>query len=278
MRIGNCRVPALVLGLLSFAGCAPDVRPTGESMKTISQALEDSSSWTPAAVMLAKRNARAALKLTDGRVLVIGGTDNPSETAEWYDAGKNTWTRINVPNNVVIPANNVCRPALVQLESDLVLVVSQDSAWSFDIGKDVWKSFSLAAGMCTPQAIALGGEKALIWTGSAAGDAYLYDSGTITPTASLPAPKQGDWSGAAVIRLNDGRVLISGGSGNTEAVLYDAADANTWVPAGSMFFGRSRHAVALMPNGNVLAAGGDTTGPYMSEWSDTVEIFDFSTR
>lgn len=277
MRIGKRCVLALVLTSRGFAGCAPDAPQPIESIRSAPQALETSSAWTSAAVMLAKRTAHASFKLADGRVLVVGGTENPSEAAELYDADKNTWSRITLPSDVVIPGDIQCRPALAQLASGLVLVVSDKTVWSFDL-KTKWTTYNLPVSTCTPNAIALTGEKALIWVNTDMGDAFIYDSGTITPTLPMPSPMQGNWLDAAVLRLNDGRVLISGGHGeNTNAVLYDDADPNSWIPAGNMFFGRFGHAVALLPNGNVLAAGGNASGPFPGAWNDTVEVFDVAT-
>nr|WP_249344527.1 kelch repeat-containing protein [Corallococcus exiguus] len=62
-------------------------------------------------------------------------------------------------------------------------------------------------------------------------------------------------------RLQDGRVLVAGGSEaqrgqcNNTAELYDPA-SNTWSATGSMLECRYGHTATLLLNGKVLVAGG----------------------
>lgn len=80
-------------------------------------------------------------------------------------------------------------------------------------------------------------------------------------------------AGAASVRLRDGRVLISGGSGSggvlasAELIGVDGSSA----PAGSMKIPRSRHAAVLLHDGRVLVTGGVTAG---GEATDSVEVYD----
>ena len=74
---------------------------------------------------------------------------------------------------------------------------------------------------------------------------------------------------AAATRLQDGRVLVSGGNGGRQSELFDPA-TGTWSPAGEMVEVRSQHVAVLLPNGLVLAAGG-TAG---SDPSLVAELFD----
>jgi hypothetical protein len=58
--------------------------------------------------------------------------------------------------------------------------------------------------------------------------------------------------------LSDGQVLVAGG-GTAAAVLYDPA-TNAWTATGSMNVARQDPVAALLPNGNVLVAGGVPPG------------------
>ncbi len=79
--------------------------------------------------------------------------------------------------------------------------------------------------------------------------------------------------------LNDGRVLVTGGadplslklfggdygfSSMASAEIYDPA-SGTWSEAASMTEPRGGHTATLLPNGEVLVAGGASPGPYLSE-------------
>src|SRR5207248_8751870 len=69
-------------------------------------------------------------------------------------------------------------------------------------------------------------------------------------------------TGAAAVRMPDGRVLITGGTGVDGAL----ASAELFGPTGafsevaSMIHGRSQHIAAALEDGRVLVAGGRTQG------------------
>ncbi|MBN1448624.1 MAG: hypothetical protein JXA28_11890 [Bacteroidetes bacterium] len=65
------------------------------------------------------------------------------------------------------------------------------------------------------------------------------------------------------VRLNDGRVLVSGGvTSNSPTATTEIWDPVTeqWSMAPSMHFRRDRHTLTLLPDGKVLAIGGDDGG------------------
>ena len=89
-------------------------------------------------------------------------------------------------------------------------------------------------------------------------------------TASVPHVPAGSWqawnpmgdlrSGATAALLQDGRVLISGGSNSTGAVASgDLFGTNgVFSAAAPMNSPRSGHAATLLKDGRVLVTGGDT--------------------
>jgi hypothetical protein len=85
--------------------------------------------------------------------------------------------------------------------------------------------------------------------------------------------------------LKDGRVLITGGQFNGDALnsaeIYDPATGQ-WTMTGNMNSNRVRHSATLLPNGKVLVAGGViyAAGGYFEpniSYIGTAEIFDPST-
>src|SRR5438309_9592229 len=89
-----------------------------------------------------------------------------------------------------------------------------------------------------------------------------------------PTPPTGSWqatgrlaearAGACAVALNDGTILVAGGSSATASLasveLYQAEGVFTQGTA--MQTGRSGHTCTLLADGRVLAAGGDDAGPW----------------
>lgn len=303
MRIGKRRVLAMVIISLGFAGCAPEVPPTIETIQSTAQRLDSSNSWNLAGTMTSARQGHAALKLSlpgqvlDGHVLVVGGTADPSKAAELYDPTADKWEPLAAPGSTVISTQSDCRPALAQINKSAVLVVSTDwnnntsTVSTFIPATSQWTPiYDLPNVTCSPTIIPLAMDQALILADDAANAQilpFLYTHGDAVPvksTTALPAPKEGTWIGSASIRLDDKRVLVTGGAGingdlvrNGESIVFDATEPPTWTFVGEMLIRRANHALALLPNGNVLAVGGYTLGPYPGQWSETAEVFDKQT-
>jgi WD40 repeat protein len=95
-------------------------------------------------------------------------------------------------------------------------------------------------------------------------------------------PATAERSQSSAIRLNDGRVLVTGGRSPTggtlaSAEVYDPG-LNSAIPVAPMSVPRCLHASALLPSGEVLVAGGfDPSMPYPEMLRHEAEIFDPAT-
>jgi hypothetical protein len=107
---------------------------------------------------------------------------------------------------------------------------------------------------------------------------YNPNSGTITYTGSLTTPRS-----APAVLLGNGKVLVAGGyscdaNGNcaslSSAEIYDP-NSNSFSSAGNMTIDRYGHTMALLANGKVLIAGGETCSSSTScNVLNTAELFD----
>jgi hypothetical protein len=195
-------------------------------------------SFAPTGSMTSVRNGPAAAPLSDGRVLVAGGRTNTSflQTADLYDPAGGSFSATGTM-----------------------------AALRFS---------SVAAPLTDGLALVAGGFSGATYLQSA----ELYDpaTGNFSPTGPMGVPR----IAAAAAPLPDGRVLVVGGFYNdgggdhyqNSAEIYDPGTAG-WSPTGSMSVPRFAPAVAPLPDGKVLVAGGyyyDGANHYL----DTAEIYD----
>jgi galactose oxidase-like protein len=105
------------------------------------------------------------------------------------------------------------------------------------------------------------GQVLVISGGSAGAELYNPATGKWTATGSPAAPA----TGYTMTLLQNGQVLLAGGdqdgtpaTATSSAELYNPANG-TWSATGSMTTARAGHTATLLPNGQVLVAGGEGT-------------------
>src|SRR5215469_5530163 len=227
--------------------------------------------WTRIASMNTARAAAVAVRLEDGRVMVIGGADETFTflaSAEIYDPGSNTWSftapmsepRFEDFTAVLLPGRKV----LVAGGSN----GSLSSAEIYDQKTNTWTSTgSLNVGRGEFATVVLNDGRVLVVGGATADEtpiatAEIYDpkTGTWTLTGSMSTGR----NDLALVELRDGRVLAAGGGmGNEELPRLTSAEifdphTGQWTPTGPMTVPRSEveYASVLLPDGRVLVPGG----------------------
>jgi hypothetical protein len=158
--------------------------------------------------------------------------------------------------------------------------------WAFvPSAMDVGHCYHTATLLQNGQILIVGGINPFTFS-SVNSNVQLYDppSNTFITKASL---NTAHWLHTATL-LNDGQlVLIIGGLDTMQQILSTAevyADGLWSTTAGDMFVARRDHAVVLLPNGNVLVAGGSHR--YYLDWSSdmgdhalaSVKIYNSATR
>jgi N-acetylneuraminic acid mutarotase len=197
------------------------------------------NSWSPAGSLATPRSNHTATLVQGGKVLVTGGANlgvmSPLASAELYDPATNAWT----------PAGNLATArsahSATLLQNGLVLLAG---------GFDGTANASIAS-------------------------AELYNPATSTSVATggLTTAR----SAHSATLLNTGKILVAGGesqAGGTapaalaSAELFDPA-SGTWSTAAGMAMPRGYFTASLLPDGGLLAAGGQSG----SAITDNAEIY-----
>lgn len=243
------------------------------------------NTWAPGGTQTVSRSLPSMTLLANGKVLVAGGTN--LATAELYDPQTRSWMATG-SMSVVRRAHGA-----VLLRDGRVLVASGFNnvagevpvAEIYDPATGTW---TVVAPPLVPRHYAsltlLPDGRALLAGGFTAGGvtthAEIYDplSNTWTVTGALSFARNGAMGSplAHATVLASGRVLMAGGSDGTRntqpaAELYDPA-SGTWAAAGSMATGRENGTANLLPNGDVLLAGGYNSNPTLT-FHSTVERY-----
>jgi hypothetical protein len=230
------------------------VKNVGFRSELASAEIYDPASGTFSATgsMSVPREGHTATLLRDGRVLVVGGSDNGThtlDTAEVYDASIGSFSR----------AGHLNQPRVAHV----------------------------AALLGTGKVLIAGGGRGGMPGGYISYDtAELYNPSTRTFSPML-ARMHYDRVGAAAVRLNDGRVLIVGGKSGkvmvgmrtlagmaplNTAEIYDP-EAGIFVATGNMSAPHYLATATMLNNGNVLVVGGYTIqGPAVVGMRDA-EVF-----
>jgi WD40 repeat protein len=210
----------------------------------------------------------SATLLPDGQVLVAGGEDanfNLLSSAELYNPATGTWS---VTGSMATgPVGQSATP----LNNGQVLIAGGSNATTAELYNPATGKFTATGSMLTAHGSATG-------TLLPGGDVLV--TGRATDFAELYNPVTGQWSNASTglgpciytqecrmfstaTLLPTGKVLLAGGlvgllsnpQTTAGAMLYDPA-TNTWTSTGSMTTGRESQTATLLPDGQVLMAGG----------------------
>ena len=205
------------------------------------------------------RAAHTSTALSDGRVILTGGT----EWSQDYFVANNTVEIFDPVSSAFSPSSPMGHPRLAHTATVLVtgniLITGgcnpvTGTAELYDPSTSSFtQTGSMASWRCYHTGTLLNDGRVLIVGGwGAASSAEIYDpkEGTFTSAGRTVYPH----SQHTATLLPDGNVLIAGG-GSAGAEVYDPIAA-TFVSTGNMFSSRGAHSATLLSNGGVLIAGG----------------------
>ena len=222
--------------------------------------------WAVTKVLNTARYQHTATLLANGKVLVAAGA-GAGNSAEYYDTPGGGW---HITGSMITP-RGYPSVAAVSLPNGNILVSGSDGGYNalsaaekYDPNTEVWTATSsMITARFNHTATLLPSGRVLVAGGNdinpdnndyVFSSAELYDPTTSswTPTGSMNIPR----GGRSAILLANGKVLVEGGNNNS-AELYDPA-TGSWTTTGSMHAtrGDQTFTMTLLPNGNVLVAGG----------------------
>ncbi len=182
--------------------------------------------WIPTGSMVTPRSGHDAVRLLDGRVLIVGGQENSSGralmSAEIYDPATGTWS---ATGSMLKPKDGF--PATLLLDGRVLVGDRDDSTADEEtLGSEVYdpesgtwsQSGTLFFGGAGSTATLLRDGKVLAY-GPTGGQLYDPDSGTWSATRTMITPRH--YHTATLLR--DGKVLVAGGSCHVMACGYSSA-------------------------------------------------------
>ncbi|AUX40188.1 uncharacterized protein SOCE26_015870 [Sorangium cellulosum] len=224
--------------------------------------------WTSAGSLVEARAHHSATLLEDERILFAGGQgDRLLSSAELLDTRSGRWSMGGSLGEAR------ARHSATRLADGRVILVGGDgdsgALQSAEIYSPTDARFSRIAPMSEPRtghtATLLDGGQTILVAGGGAKDPAQASSELLHVAAdakdvwSRPIAMREARRGHTATLLEDGRVLVAGGAGESEASesaeIYDP-QKHMWTDTNPMFEARCEHTATRLQNGNVLVTGG----------------------
>ncbi len=203
----------------------------------------------------------SATKLTDGRVLIVGGenTGGKLTSVEIYNPATNSWAAA-----AALPVGRTAHTA-TRLADGRVLVVGDgfspaptaavvynpvSNTWTATPTLNVARRNGHTATLLNDGRVLVAGGKTLFAAVTSA-EVYNPTSNTWTAVASLAATLEFH----TAVLLANGEVLVMGGNTAASMERFNPV-TNTWTSAGALNAPRSSHSSTMLPTGLILVAGG----------------------
>ncbi|MEO7760942.1 MAG: kelch repeat-containing protein, partial [Casimicrobiaceae bacterium] len=231
----------------------------------------DSGNWVFTGALATARYDHSAIRLANGKVLVVAGSNGAHNlaAAELFDPATGSWSAAGALSD----ARSLHTATL--LASGKVLVAggmsdfgTLQSAELYDPATNSWTPAGLMASPRMNHAAALlpsgkvlvvGGFNPTARVGVATAETYDPATNTWSPAGTLLNQRQG----ATATTLSDGRVLVASGFSDVtfqeifSVEIYTPA-TNSWSAAAPLANARQLHVATLLASGKVLITGGFT--------------------
>jgi hypothetical protein len=224
--------------------------------------------WSRTGDMLRWTMGYSSSGLTDGRVVIIGGTGDDNHY-QVFDPATGLWFR----NSMSTTDDHTC--ALLLPNGKVMHVTQSGSILLYDPVNDNWNT-STASAFCTSKKTyltLLRDGNVLMITDGASCQLYSHTGDNLTSTGNLST----SFPYGAKALLPSGKVLITS---HTDAAIYDPV-AGSWAATGSMALSRNFHQAILLPPpwSKVLTCGGqfpldecELFDPLAGTWARTGDL------
>ena len=291
---------AASLALPLVTGAIPSALTSQAALAAPAQPGPAANTFVPTASMSVRRSGATATLLGDGNVLVAGGG---TAAAELYDPATGTWsvtgsmsvartdaTATLLPTGDVLVAGGCCEVGNPY--------ENLSSAELYDPLTGIWTlTGSLNEARAGATATLLQNGEVLVAGGACNGQNYGCNAGEFLVnqrSAELYDPSTGVWTTTGSMKsgrefqtatlLQNGEVLVAGGFNSCDddfctdlssAERYDPVTGE-WLPTASMSVGREQHTATMLPDGDVLVAGGlnEGGGSGIQRTFSSVELYD----
>ncbi len=231
--------------------------------------------FTTVGSMTTPRDSHTATLLLDGRVLVTGGFDGEGPTAdcEVYDPSTGNWSNSGIAplsysrlshTATLLPSGKVLVTGGFDGTNYLDKVELFDPAtgtWTTKAPMNIPRAFHAATLLPNGKVLVTGGQIAPTdWTSSI----ETFDPSSETWTVGTSHPMASKRAGHIAVLLQDGSVLVAGGTPDGTTPL-DTAETYTelggWTATTeTLTVARFFHSATVLPSGKVLVAGGSSNG------------------
>jgi hypothetical protein len=287
---------AFTVTAVNGAGASPASAP---SVPVTPQAPTPGNRWTLSTPMPTDRVRATAVRLPDGRVLVVGGvapgaSGSNLSVCQLYDGATSTWTSVEAIGAVashfgltLLPDGRVLRTggftASFTPLATTELFSPATGQWTPTVALNTARYGHTAVLLADGRVLVAGGVTSTSTGLAALASAEIYDpaTGQWSTTGSLATAR----TKHSATRLLDGRVLAVGGdagqNGFTSAELYDLT-TGSWTATGAMVGPRSDDdvccpGIARLPSGDVLVAGGSSPSGAPSSVLSSAEVYRVAT-
>jgi N-acetylneuraminic acid mutarotase/predicted Ser/Thr protein kinase len=257
-----------------------------------------SAHWSAGPSLNQARAYAMAVRLTDGSILVAGGSSNskPMATAERLYPGSGSWVMVGQMSEARTEGSMVAllSGAALAVGGGTVGAPSYKATASADVFDPTSNQWTAALPMSSARAIetatVLNDGRVLVAGGATV---WYSQAGQVNSSAEIFDPATGQWTPTAPMPtalytqqgalLNNGQVLIAGGFSSTAnsaaavgvSLLFDPTTGQ-WRQTAPLTSSRAQHTMVRLADGRVLALGGVSGYPYRLVRS--TEIFDPSTQ